>query len=138
MPSRTAKARPSYRAVFTPEADRKTWTVEIDGKVNGCGCVTWGRSLRQARAHLREALAVALEDDAAASSAEIIEEFRLPRSEDLKALRARREKLEASMRALTEETRDMAQNLHGQGYSLRDVAELVGTSHQRVQQWVAG
>ncbi len=100
--------------------------------------MTWGRSLREARAHIRDALATALEDEKAADAAVFVEEFKLPEARRLKGLRARREKVEASVRELADETRDVARKLHKEGFSLRDIAELVGTSHQRVQQWVAG
>ena len=131
-----ARQGTTYRVVYTPDPDGK-WGAEIPGKPGGCGCATWGRSLREARAHIREALATALEDDAAAAQAVFVEEFKLPNAQRLKGLRARREKVEASVRELADESAELARELQREGYSMRDVAELVGTSHQRVQQWVA-
>jgi predicted RNase H-like HicB family nuclease len=123
-----------YRVVYTPEADGR-WNAEIPP---GPGhCATWGRSLREARAHIRDALATALGDDKAGDEAVLLEEFRLPEAKRLKGLRARREKVEQSVQELASETADIARKLRAEGFSLRDIAELVGTSHQRVQQWVA-
>jgi predicted RNase H-like HicB family nuclease len=126
-----------YHVIYTPDADGVRWNARVKEKVNGTGCSTWGRSLREARTHLREALAVALEDDKAAEKAVLHEEFQLPNARGLKGLRARREKVEEQVRALADETAREARELHKRGFSMRDIAELVGTSHQRVQQWVA-
>ncbi len=127
-----------YRVVYTPDPDGVRWNAEVLGKPNGCGCRTWGRSLREARSRIRDALATALEDEKAAAEAVLVEEYKLPEARRIKGLRARREKVEASARELADETREMALKLHKEGYSLRDIAELVGMSHQRVQQWVVG
>lgn len=126
-----------YRVIYTPDPDGARWNAEIIGKPGGCACVTWGRSIRQARASIREALAVCLDDEAAAGVAVFLEEYRLRGAAGhLNGLRNRREKVEQSVRALADESAEVARRLHREGFSLRDIAELVGTSHQRVQQWV--
>jgi predicted DNA-binding WGR domain protein len=68
-----------------------------------CLVVSWGRSLREARSRIRDALATALEDDAAAERAELVEGFKLPNAKRLAGLRARREQVEASVRELADE-----------------------------------
>ena len=124
-----------YRVIYTPDADGVRWNAEIPGKPGGCACLTWGRSIRHARASVREALAVCLDDDAGAEAAVFLEEYRLRgEAARLKGLRARRKKVEQSVRALADESAEVARRLHREGLSLRDIAELVGTSHQRVQQ----
>lgn len=130
-----AKQGDTYHVVYTPDADGK-WGAELIEKPDGCLVVTWGRSLREARSRIRDALATALEDDAAAKRAVFEEAFKLPNAKRLAGLRSRREKVEASVRELADETAELARELHKQGYGMRDIAELVGTSHQRVQQWV--
>jgi transposase-like protein len=57
--------------------------------------------------------------------------------ERLKGLRLRRKKSAAQLKALASDTAMAARELHRRGLSLRDIAELVGTSHQRIQQWVS-
>lgn len=131
-----AKAGATYHVVYTPDADGK-WGAEILEKPDGCLVVTWGRSLREARSRIRDALATALENDAAAERAVFVEEFKLPKAKRLAGLRTRREKVEASVRELADESAALARELQKEGFSMRDIAELVGTSHQRVQQWVA-
>ena len=100
------------------------------------GAHTYGRTLEQARRRIREALELWVDD---APSAELIEEVRLPagfkgairRSRDAR-LRAERERERAQ-----EETRQTANALVSElDLGLRDAAELLGLSHQRVQQLV--
>jgi DNA-directed RNA polymerase specialized sigma24 family protein len=126
-----------FQVIYTPDDDGVRWNARVKGKVNGTGCGTWGRSLREARANIRDAIATALEDDSAGDAAVLHEEFALPIAKRLAGLRARREKVEASVRELADESAEVARELQKQGYSMRDIAELVGTSHQRVQQWVS-
>ena len=116
-----AKQGGTYHVVYTPDADGK-WGAEIVEKPDGCLVVTWGRSLREARSRIRDALATALEDDAAAERAELVEGFKLPNAKRLAGLRARREKVEASVRELADESAELARALQKQGYSLRDIA----------------
>ena len=100
------------------------------------GCHTYGRTLDQARRRVREALSLWVDD---AQSATLVEDVRLPLRAGA-AIRVSREK-----RARAEATRDEAQastiraartlvnELH---LGLRDAADLLGLSHQRVQQLV--
>jgi predicted RNase H-like HicB family nuclease len=102
------------------------------------GCHTYGRSLRQARSRIREALALWVDD---ADTAELDFQYHFPsewreavdacRRSRERALNAERDSQALTAAIVTELTRS-------QGLSLRDVAEMFGLSHQRVQQIVQG
>ncbi|MGH2547356.1 MAG: type II toxin-antitoxin system HicB family antitoxin [Actinomycetota bacterium] len=98
------------------------------------GCHTYGRSLRQAKRRIREALSLWVPD---ADRAELSFDVRLPpatarsvakaRSARESADRAQREALDVTRHTATELTRSFR-------LSVRDAAELLGVSHQRIQQ----
>lgn len=99
------------------------------------GCHTYGRTLEQARRRIREALSLWVDG---AEDAELHEEIRLPRGVRLALerssaarTRAERGRTEAA-RAMTEAARALQELDLG----MRDAAELLGVSHQRVQQLV--
>lgn len=122
----------TYVAVYERDPDDDAWNVHIKGLD---GCQTYGRSLRQAQARVREALAVwldrepdtlAIRDELPASVASIADGMAKARRQAEDAgTRAQRESVEA-VRLLTD-----------LGLSRRDAAELLGLSHQRVQQLLA-
>lgn len=98
------------------------------------GCHTQGRTLGQARERIREALGLFVDDS---DDAELIDHVRLPAQvrRALDAGRSARERAErererantAMIRAVRALTKDMQ-------LSVRDAAELLGVSYQRVQQ----
>ncbi|HET7486882.1 MAG TPA: hypothetical protein VFJ85_03075 [Acidimicrobiales bacterium] len=119
----------TYVAVYERDAEDDAWNVQIKGLV---GCQTYGRSLRQAQARIREALAVwldqepgtlAIRDELPTSLATIAEGV----------AKARRTAEQAGTRA-QRETSEAVRRLTELGLSRRDAAELLGISHQRVQQ----
>jgi hypothetical protein len=83
-----------YRVIYTPDPDGVRWNVEIPGAPGGYNCVSWGRSIGEARAHIRDALATALDDEKAAGAAVFVEEFKHQRADELRWLRAERGRIE--------------------------------------------
>jgi predicted RNase H-like HicB family nuclease len=121
-----------YVAVYEREPESDAWLVHIKGIA---GCHTYGRTLRQAEARIREALAVWLDRDPA--GLEIASEW--PRElEDVATTvaQARREAA-AFAQVAGEETARAAKRLERMGLRRRDTAEVLGISHQRVQQLLA-
>ena len=112
------------------------WVVTIDGKPGGVNCVSQGRSLKQARSRIREALALCLDDEKAAKEAVLEEHIEIGRAVQtrLKRLAEKRERLEKLRTEASHETRQAAKILTERGLSMRDAAELLGVSFQRVQQ----
>lgn len=114
------------------ESDTDVWLVHIDGVPR---CQTYGRSLRQASARIREALAVWLdcEPEALTISDRLPEELEAM-AQGVARRRVQAERAEAAAQeAIAEAVRELA----GKGLSRRDAADLLGISHQRVQQFLA-
>ena len=118
-----------YVAVYERDPEDDAWNVHIKGIE---GCQTYGRSLRQAQAHIREALAVWL--DREPETLTIHDELPPSLAEIADAVaRARREADQAGSKAQLATT-NAVRRLTDLGLSRRDAAELLGLSHQRVQQ----
>jgi predicted RNase H-like HicB family nuclease len=119
----------TYVAVYERDADDDAWNVHIQGLD---GCQTYGRSLRQAQSRIREALALWLDRD----PQQLVIRDELPPALSAVAdnvASARREAERAGTKA-QEETSKAVKRLTDLGLSRRDAAELLGLSHQRVQQ----
>ncbi len=107
------------------------WVASVPGVP---GCHTQGRSLAQARERIKEALAVSLNH---AEEPEIVERLKLPKSvESLLALvrSARKTAKGAEVRSHALNARAARTLTSAWGVSLRDAADLLGLSHQRVAQ----
>ncbi len=101
------------------------------------GCHSQGRSIQQARERIREALGLFVEN---ADRAELVDHVKLPR--EARALvgmtKAAREKASAAAETAQESTQKTVLFLaRHQKMSVRDVGDLLGLSHQRVQQLLA-
>ena len=122
----------NYIAVYERDPESDAWLVHIKGL---SGCATYGRTLRQAEARIREALAAWLDRDP--DGLEIATEWP-PDLEDVatKVSQARRDAA-SSAHAASEATAKAAKRLECMGLSRRDTAEVLGISHQRVQQLLA-
>jgi predicted RNase H-like HicB family nuclease len=119
----------TYVAIYERDEHDDAWNVRIEGLV---GCQTYGRSLRQAQHRIREALALWLDRDP--DSLTIRDQ--LPRELAEVAQRVNQARAEAE-RAGTNAQKQVARaarTLTERGLSRRDAAELLGLSHQRVQQ----
>lgn len=126
-------SRPTnHVAVYRRDPDGNAWLVHIKGIP---GCHTYGRTLRQAESRIREALAAWLDRDPAdlaitpewpADLARIASEVSTAR---VGAARAASEAGALTAKAV--------QRLERMGLSRRDTADVLGISHQRVQQLLA-
>ena len=126
--------RVRYRAVFERD-ESGAWTARVPSVR---GCHTHGRTLDQARRRLREALALWIDEP---DTAELVEDVRLPAKvkaavRTSRAGRRRAEEQRAEAGAST--TRAARALVDDVGVGFRDAAELLGISHQRVQQLVRG
>jgi predicted RNase H-like HicB family nuclease len=117
------------RAIFERDADG-WWVASVPSVA---GCHTQGRTLGQARDRLTEALAASVEGDLP----ELIEEVRLPKDARLVLgdFKLSREEAQRALERAAALTQRAALILtHDLRVSLRDAAELLGLSHQRVAQ----
>lgn len=99
--------------------------------------ITQGRTIAEARRRIREALALALDDDAAAKRAKLIDDVRLPADarRALEQARAARARLANESKKAQESTaRAVRTLLKGMHLSVRDAGDLIGISPQRVHQ----
>ncbi|MEY2446782.1 MAG: hypothetical protein QOH79_258 [Acidimicrobiaceae bacterium] len=122
----------NYVAVYEHDADDDAWLVHIKDIPN---CHTYGRSLRQAETRIRDALGLWLDRD----PEELTITPELPPKVALVASKASQARYDAE-RAGTkaqEATIDAVRRLTDMGLSRRDAADLLGISHQRVQQLLA-
>ncbi len=120
------------------ERDEDGWWIVRVPSVQGC--LTQGRSIAQGRRRIREALSLFIGDEGALR-ATLIDDVRLPaparravgQVEECRAEmdRAQERARRAARMAVARLTRDA-------GLSVRDAAEVLGLSHQRVQQIAEG
>lgn len=101
--------------------------------------ITQGRTIAEARRRIREALALALDSDEKAEKAKLIDDVKLPADarRALDSARAARKRLEVEAEHAQARTAVAVWKLIKKlGLSVRDAGELLGISHQRVQQLV--
>lgn len=137
MGKRTTKAKGKSYRVDYEQVEDGYWVAEID-HTQGVSCVTQGRSLSQARARIREALACYLEDEKAAAAAELVDNVRLPAalSKVVDKCKDARAEAERAAELALEVTEGAAKAMAKAGVSRRDTAEILGISFQRVHQLV--
>jgi predicted RNase H-like HicB family nuclease len=120
--------------VVTYERDEAGWWIaEVQGVA---GVNSDGRTVSDARRRVREALALAV-GDAAAEAADLVDRVKLPDEARKVVARATaaRSKLDAIQAEAQESTATAVRELRKRlGLSIRDIADLLGISHQRVQQ----
>jgi predicted RNase H-like HicB family nuclease len=118
------------RAVFDLDTDGN-WLVRVPGIR---GCHSYGRSLSEARKNIREAIELFVPEH---EGLEVTEEQRLPRPARtaVAACRKTRHDAETARSAAVQATSSTARYLSKEvGLGTRDIAELLGISHQRVAQ----
>ena len=131
------KIRSVYRVVFTRD-DNGRWFVRCPDVP---GAHSHGRTLASARANIREAIVLALDvtDDA---GFDLVEEIRLPdvgfqdAVDRARWLRERANELDEEARSATSDAIRASLD-SDDSLGVRDLAELLGISHQRVQQLAA-
>jgi predicted RNase H-like HicB family nuclease len=129
-----AVTKPTYTAVF--EMDHTGWWYVSVPELPGCH--SQGRTLAKARARIREALGLWLDVDEDAF--ELVEDIHLPEEARRVAAEARaaREHAHQAQRDALATTKAAARTLaQGGRLGIRDVAELLGLSHQRVAELLA-
>jgi predicted RNase H-like HicB family nuclease len=120
--------------VVTYERDEGGWWIaEVKGVA---GVNSDGRSVADARRRVREALSLAI-GDAAAERAEFVDDIKLPADvrrvvKQATAARARLDDVQSKAVAATAAAASVLTRKFG--LSVRDAAEMLGVSHQRIQQ----
>jgi predicted RNase H-like HicB family nuclease len=122
-----------YTVQFDKDADSGWWVVTVPEIP---GCLTQGRSLAEGRRRIREALALFI-DEKLAATVDLVDDVRLPRStgavvKQAATVRAQLDELQAeAIRATSVAAKLLVRK---SGLSVRDAADLLGVSHQRIQQ----
>lgn len=126
-----------YGVVVTRERD--AWLADVPS-IDGAH--TWARDLSKLDGYVREAIALALDlPEGAEASLFLDYEFRTGDADvdaEAAALRAARAEYDRLGRDIGERTKTMASRLAKAGWSVRDIAGLVGVSFQRVSQIAGG
>jgi predicted RNase H-like HicB family nuclease len=127
------EAMKSYTVTY--ERDQDGWWVASVQGVSGVH--TQGRTIGDARHRIREALALAI-GDRAAERAELKSDVRLPveAQKKVNAVLKARKRAEAERAKAQESIADVVRCFKKLRLSMRDAGELLGLSHQRVQQIV--
>ncbi len=121
------------RYTVTYERDEDGWWVASVQRMPGVH--TQGRTIGDARHRIREALALEI-GDRAAETAELKDDVRLPAEVQKKVLAAvaARERAETEKAKAQESIAEAVRVLKKLRLSMRDAGDLIGLSHQRVQQ----
>jgi len=122
------------KATVRYERDESGWWIAEVVEVQGCR--TQGRTVAQCRRRIREALALFV-DEAVARKATLVDDVRLGGgvTRVVRRVAAARRKADAVQAKVQQDTRAAVKELTGRlGLSVRDAAEVLGISYQRVQQ----
>ena len=120
----------TYTARLEREKDGR-WSVELEEEPR---VHTWGKTVDQALARMREAAALWFQTDE--DAIELTPRPVLPKATGRTVEQARqaREQARDADRLAIEQTRKAAAALANRGISMRDTAAILGISHQRVHQ----
>jgi predicted RNase H-like HicB family nuclease len=122
----------NYVAVYEHDAQEDVWLVHIKGIE---GVQTYGRTIRQATERIREALAAWLDREPDT----LVITPQMPRDIALVATKVSQARYDAERAGSNAQaaTLKAVKQLTDKGLSRRDAADLLGISHQRVQQLLA-
>ena len=122
----------TYSVTYRRDHSDDAWLIEIEGMPD---VFTFGRTLEEAAANAREAVAVTV--DASESEVQLEERFAVGgiHVDDLAGLRKQAQEIRE---ACPNRQRAAALRLAEAGVSHQDSARMLGVSQQRVQQLVAG
>jgi predicted RNase H-like HicB family nuclease len=126
------------KATVRYERDESGWWIAEVEEVQGCR--TQGRTVAQCRRRIREALALFV-DEAVARKATLVDDVRLGGgvTRVVRRVAAARREADAVQARVQRDTKAAVKELTGRlGLSVRDAAELLGISYQRVQQLAQG
>jgi predicted RNase H-like HicB family nuclease len=124
--------RDRYVAVYERDRETDAWLVSVDGIE---GCQTYGRTLGQAAERITEALGAWLDQDPA--YLEIEHRWPADVTDLAGQVAAARQAAANATKLAGETTTAAAKRLERMGLSRRDTAQILGISHQRVQQLLA-
>jgi predicted RNase H-like HicB family nuclease len=122
----------NYVAVYERDPESDAWLVSIKGIP---GCHTYGRTLRQAETRIREALALWL--DREPEGLKITPQWPVVLATLATEVSQARYAASKSAQNAGSTTAQAAKKLDRMGLSRRDTADVLGISHQRVQQLLA-
>ena len=122
----------TYAVTYSRDPSDDAWLVEVEGMPD---VHTFGRTLEEAAVNAREAIAVTV--DASGSAVEMEERFAVG-GVDVEELATMRDRAQELHEVYLARQRAAALRLAEAGVSRRDSARMLGVSHQRVQQLVAG
>jgi predicted RNase H-like HicB family nuclease len=110
------------------------WTVELEEEPR---VHTWGKTVDQALARVREAAALWFQTDE--NQIELVPHAVLSKTAEriVEQARQAREQARNADRRAVEQAREAAAALTNRGISMRDAAAILGISHQRVHQLLA-
>jgi predicted RNase H-like HicB family nuclease len=132
--SNDAKMREEKVKTYTARLEREKdgrWTVELEEEPR---VHTWGKTVDQALGRMREAAALWFQADE--DAIELVPRPVLPKAtgKTIEQARQAREQARHADRVAVEQTRKAAGLLADRGLSMRDIAAILGISHQRVHQ----
>lgn len=132
-----AKSQTRYTLALERDSESGWWTGQLEELPE---CITQGRTIEQTRVRMREALALVLDDDAAAEKATFVDRVKLGAALDkkLEAARVARAEAETASERAVKATRSVLEAIVSKGIGVRDAAALTGISFQRVAQLVPG
>jgi predicted RNase H-like HicB family nuclease len=124
--------RRRYVAVYERDSESDAWLVHVDGIDE---CHSYGRTLRQAGERIEEALALWLDRE----PDNLVLEHQWPKAvaDVADEVSTIRHTAAQASQAASDATLRAARRLTRMGLSRRDTAEILGISHQRVQQLLA-